>query len=176
MDPLTWLIGKVDSVLIAPYRWPSNPLLGWWLGTSLLALWCVLMGEITSALAYRVNRSHVKGVSQELIDRHTQSMNALRAGNKEAYKAINQLANDAYGKTFFLQIAMAASALWPVPLALSWLQSRFAGIRFPFPIALPLVGGSVTYPFIFILLYILARVLFLKGKRLSHSLNRGSES
>ena len=63
------------------------------------------------ALVMRVNVRHVKEDLEETSLRHTQSMNVLKAGDKESYKAINKLANEAYGKTFFLQVAMAAASL-----------------------------------------------------------------
>ncbi len=132
---------------------------GWWLGTSILALWATLLGRATLALVMRVNLTHVREGLAETSLRHTQSMNALKAGDKESYKAINKLANEAYGKTFFLQIAMATASLWPIPLAMGWLQMRFSEVRFPLPLDLPFVGNSVGYAFIFIPLYILVRIL-----------------
>ena len=140
----------VDAFLIAPYRWPDIPDVGWWLGTTLLAAWCTILGKITLILAYRVNHSHVKEIEREMVDRHNQSVNALKAGNKPAYKAINRLANEAYGKTFFFQVAMACSSLWPVPFALGWMQARFSGVDF----LLPFTEETVSYPFVFIPLYI----------------------
>ena len=132
---------------------------GWWLGTTILALWTTLLGRVTLALVMRVNLSHVREGLAETSLRHNQSMNALKAGDKESYKAINKLANEAYGKTFFLQIAMATASLWPIPLAMGWLQLRFSNVRFPLPLEVPFVGNSVGYTFIFIPLYILVRIL-----------------
>ncbi len=162
MDFISGLINGIDQILIAPYRWPENPMAGWWLGTVILALWATLLGRATMALVMRVNLSHVKEGLAEINMRHTQSMNALKAGDKEAYKAINKLANEAYGKTFFLQIAMAAATLWPIPLALGWLQLRFSEVRFPLPLNIPMVGDRVGYAFIFIPMYILTRILTAK--------------
>ena len=166
MDFLIWLTQRVDIFLIAPYRWPENPLTGWWLGTFILAVWSTVLGEITMALAFRANRSYLKGLSQKMVQRHIQSINALKAGNKEAYSDIYRLANEAYGKTFFNQLAMAASSLWPAPLALAWLQCRFSDVTFLLPFNLPLVGEAVSYPFIFIPLYILTKMFF--GKIREH--------
>ena len=164
MDPISWLIEAVDSLLIAPYRWPKNPIIGWWLGTVFVAMWCTILGEMTLSFAFWANRSHVKKVSQEMVERHNQSINALKAGNKDAYKAINKLANEAYSKTFFLQLAMASSSLWPVPLALAWMQTRFSGINFPLAFSAPVVGETIKYPFVFIPIYILSRIVFGKIK------------
>jgi hypothetical protein len=105
--------------------------------------------------------------------RHGQSMNALKAGDRAAYKAINKLANEAFGRSFFLQVAMASASLWPIPCALAWLQIRFSSIRFPLFFDLPFIGDSVGYPFIFILLYILARIILGKiGIRKSENAKR----
>ncbi len=165
VESLTWFVALIDPVLIAPYRWPSDPILGWWVGTTLVCLWCTLLGELTMALAFRANRSHIKAVVREMGQRHDQSMNALKAGDRGAYKSINKLANEAFGKTFFLQVSMAAASLWPVPFALGWMQSRFAGIDFPLPAEIPGLGEGVGYPFIFIPLYVLTRIAFGKVKK-----------
>ena len=162
MDFVTGLINSVDQILIAPYRWSQNPVLGWWLGTFILSLWTTLLGRTTMSLVMRMNLSHVKEGLAETSMRHNQSMNALKAGDKESYKAINQLANEAYGKTFFLQVAMAAATLWPIPLALGWLQLRFSEVRFPLPLDIPLMSNGVGYAFVFIPLYILVRILTAK--------------
>jgi hypothetical protein len=165
MDLVSSLVSSADQLLIAPYRWPEHSMAGWWLGTSLLAFWATLLGNATSAIVMRVNLRHLKEGLEETSLRHLQSMNALKAGDKASYKAINKLANEAYGKTFFLQMAMAAASLWPIPLALGWLQLRFSGVSFPIPLDLPFVGRSVGYAFIFIPLYILMRILVGKVKK-----------
>jgi hypothetical protein len=165
MDPITWFVEMVDLFLIAPYRWPKNPIMGWWLGTFTLSVWSGILGELTVALACRINHSHMLQASREMVERHNQSMNALQAGDKAAYKAINKLANEAYGKTFFLQLAMASASLWPIPFAFAWLQARFSGVHFALPFSLPSVGDSVGYPFVFVPLYVLVRIVIGKVKK-----------
>ena len=164
MDVLPGLFEAVDSLLIAPYRWPGHPVIGWWLGTSILAIWTALLGRLTIALVFRVNRRYIEETVQEMDQRHHQSINALKSGDRSAYKGINKLANEAFGKSFFMQIAMASASLWPLPLALAWLQTRFASVDFPLPVTLPVIGNSVSYPFIFIPLYILTRIVIGKLK------------
>ena len=44
------------------------------------------------------------------------------------------------------------------------MQSRFSSVRFPLPFETPLVGKDVGYAFIFIPLYIFAKVAFVKAK------------
>ncbi|MCP4665013.1 MAG: hypothetical protein GY849_01500 [Deltaproteobacteria bacterium] len=160
MDPISWIMKGIDSFLIAPYRWPGDPVVGWWLGTLLIAMWCTLLGEMTLALAYRANRRRMEAVSQEMVERHNQSLNALKSGNKPAYKAINRLANEAFGRSFFLQMAFACSSLWPVPFALGWMQTRFSDVDFP----LLIDDMTVGYAFVFIPLYVLVRIFFNKIK------------
>lgn len=164
MDFFSLLFERIDILFIAPYRWPGNPYIGWWLGTLLMGIWCTLFGEMTLALAVRINRSRVKEVTEEVMEYHQGSINALKAGDKTAFKAINRLANEAYGKTFFLQISMACASLWPVALALGWMQTRFSGVDFSLPFQFPIIGRTVSYPFVFIPLYILVRIMFREVK------------
>jgi len=155
MSYIDWVIYKIDIVLIAPYRWIGYPFLDWWLGTFILAGWAALLGELTLAIAYRINRKPVKDRLGETSFYHQRSINALKSGDKQSYKAINRLANEAYGKSFFLMLAMGMSSLWPAFFAAAWLQKRFGDLRFPFPI---LDNGLNFVPF-FIICYVLARVL-----------------
>ena len=82
------------------------------------------------------------------------------AQNKRAYTASNKLANDAFGRSFFMQIALSAAFLWPIPFALGWMQYRFSDVEF----RLPGTEVSVGYIAVFILLYIAAYLLFRRVK------------
>lgn len=168
MDPIAWFVETVDPFLIAPYRWPDNPILGWWLGTFILAVWATILGEITLSVVYRVNRAKVVEVLTETSQRHEQSMNALRAGDKKAYKGINKLANEAFGKAFFLQLAMGMSSLWPAFLAAAWLQARFGEITWTLPRANVEIGFIAP----FLGCYVLARILFIRSKKAWPALRR----
>jgi hypothetical protein len=155
------LLKIVDAVLIAPYRWPADPVWGWWLGTFVLACWAVLIGELTLALVFRINRRHVDAANKEMQDRNRQAMNALKAGEKRIYKGLNDLANEAFGKAFFLQVAMGASSLWPAFLAAGWLERRFGEV----PILLPGSMGDVTYEAGFIAIYLMTRIGWVQLKK-----------
>jgi hypothetical protein len=144
------LLSLLDAFLIAPYRWPRDPIWGWWLGTLLLALWCYLAGRACLAGVSRINREQVRRHNQEMLERQNQSLGALRAGDKTVYRGLNKMANEAFGKGFFLQIAMGASAMWPAFLGLAWLQARFQGLEF----YLPWPGVAVNYAAGFIAEYI----------------------
>jgi hypothetical protein len=154
MDAVNWLWRAVDPVLIAPYRLTADPMWGWWLGTFVLACWATLIGELTLALVFHLNRRYVDEMNKEMQDRNRQAMNALKAGEKRIYKGLNDLANEAFGKAFFLQIAMGASSLWPPFLAAAWLQARFADV----PILLPWNMGDITYQSGFIVVYLAVRI------------------
>ncbi len=151
----------VDPVLIAPYRWLGSALAGWWLGTLFLALWTALLSELTLGLAYYLNRRAVKEKSEKMMDYFKASVAARKEGDQSSYKSINKLANEYYGQSFFLQMAMGMGSLWPAFLAAGWLQMRFGEIRF----ALPLVDFSLGFVAPFIILYIPARILFSRLKR-----------
>jgi hypothetical protein len=165
MDPIVWLLTTIDPVLIAPFRFFNDPMTGWWAGIVALAFWSVLLGELTMAIVFRINRSAVAEKMDETAYYHEQSMKAKQAGDETAYKGINKLANEAYGKSFFLMIAMGMAALWPAFFAAAWLDMRFGEIVF----TLPKWAGGLELNFLapFILCYVGMRVGY---SRLKHAL------
>lgn len=146
------------------YRFPDNPLLGYYLGTFALSLACMIIGEYSISLAFRFNKEKIARDNKEMNHYQDFSIKALKAGNKDAYKACNSIANDAYGKTFFTQIALSASSLWPIFIALGWMQYRFVEVEFNLPFSIPGIGSTVGYFATFIICYISARLLFGKIK------------
>jgi hypothetical protein len=155
------LLPWIDALLIAPFRWPADALVGFLLGTFLLSMLCVIAGELTLSLAIRFNRQHILKMKKEIAEREALSILAHEAGDKAGYKALNQQANDAWGRHFFTMAAYSAGILWPVPFALAWLDRRFHGVDFDLSWPHSLVfGESVGYPYIFIPVYVLARIIF----------------
>jgi hypothetical protein len=163
MDPIAWFLIKIDPLLIAPYRWFVNPLCGWWVGTFFLALWAGVLSELTLAAAYRANRGQIARNWQHTRYYHSQSFKAKQAGDEKAYTGINRLANEAFGKSFFLFAAMGMGSLWPAFFAAAWLNKRFGDIVFE----LPLWPGGVELNFLapFVVLYIAARMIIGRLKR-----------
>lgn len=163
METAHLLLQWIDAFLIAPYRWPENPLAGMWLGTILLAIWAVLLGDATHALVYRVNRHQIEHDAEKTLYYHDQSMKAKGSGDEASYKEINRLANDSFGKSFFLLIATGMASLWPPFLAAAWLNLRFGELGFQFPSW----AGGFTLSFIapFIFCYIAIRILWGKVKK-----------
>ncbi|MBU1274207.1 MAG: hypothetical protein KJ720_02430 [Proteobacteria bacterium] len=164
MDPLYWLLAQADSYLIAPYRWLGSPVAGWWLGTGVLCLWCTILGEATLAVVRRINRAHLQSQLDQMAEGQSRSWEALRAGDRLAYKGFNTQANESFGKSFFMQVAMGSSSLWPAFLALAWLQWRFGMVSVPFPGT----QWSMSYAAAFIPMYVIMRVLW----SLAHKLLR----
>ena len=162
MDSIQNILNFIDPVLIYPYRLFDNPMVGWWVGTFCLAAWAVLIGEITMAIANRVNKATISSNLADTMYYHEQSMKAKQAGDDEAYKGINKLANESYGKSFFLLMAMGMAALWPAFFAAAWLDERFGGIKF----TMPVWAGGLELSFVapFILVYIFLRVTWSKSK------------
>lgn len=160
MNFLTNVPAYLDPYLIELYRISGYAMLDFLVGTFLLALITVVIGELTLSLALRINRRHIESMEDELSEQHKLSMVALEVKDKQAYKACNDQANDAFGRYFFNMIAYSAACLWPAPFALAWLQSRFFGVNFDLAYPISLVWSSTNYFSIFILLYILARIVF----------------
>ena len=162
MDPIAPFLKTIDPFLIAPYRFFEDPVIGWWSGTFVLAFWSVLIGELTLAGVHRINRKPVAEYSDQTRYYHEQSMKAKQAGDEKAYKGINKLATEAYGKTFFLFIAMGMASLWPAFFAAAWLNLRFGKIVFTLP---QWAGGfELSYIAPFVVVYILVRMIFSKIK------------
>ncbi|MEW5725110.1 MAG: hypothetical protein AB1896_18500 [Thermodesulfobacteriota bacterium] len=146
----------MDAWLMPAYRLPPVPLWGFYLGTLVLALGSVLLGELAYGLALRADRKQVARYRGEVVRLNNLSLAALEAGDRESYRAANHLANEAFGRMFFLQAALSLASLWPLPFALAWMQYRFFEVEFP----LPLTGFSLGYTGPFLLLYILLRIGF----------------
>ncbi|MFZ0132040.1 MAG: hypothetical protein WAK95_05810 [Desulfobacterales bacterium] len=150
-----------DPVLIEFFRLTGYTLLDFFIGVFCLCMICVVLGELTISAAIRLNRHHLKALKHEVSQKEKLSMRAYADDDRVSYKALNKAANDAWGRYFFTMAAYSAGILWPVPFALAWMQTRFQGVEFDLMFPLNLVlGNTVGYPFIFIPLYILARIVF----------------
>ncbi|MCL6634417.1 MAG: hypothetical protein K6T29_01440 [Peptococcaceae bacterium] len=148
----------LDGFLAGLYRLTGLAVPDYFIGTFLLALITVLIGDFTTSLVYRANRTYFDRLSRRLGELHEASMAALRLKDGTSYRAVNREANDAFGLVFFGMFGLSASYLWPAFFALAWMQTRFQGIAFP----IFLTGWTVNYVFTFIVVYILARIMFAK--------------
>jgi hypothetical protein len=165
MNLVTTLYRWVDAFLIFFFRIGDVPILGYYLGCAVVGLICVILGQVTIAAAFRWNRRFIDGDNHQMIHMHNLSMKALMAKDKAAYKSCNKEANEAFGKVFFSQIALAVSGLWPLPFAVGWMQNRFLNVEFPLPVTLPWIGDHVGFMFTFLPIYILVYICFGKIKR-----------
>ncbi len=158
MDLVTSAYLWLDAALIAPFRLVPQPILGFCLGVAVLALLCLLLGELTLGLAFLWNRNHYRQQNREMVRMHNLSLRALAAQDKASYLASNKLANEGFGKVFFAQTALFSASLWPLPFALGWLATRFTGV----PMPLPVPGWELGYGIVFIVMYIVLRYGFVK--------------
>ena len=90
---LTGLLITVDGILIQSYRLTGFTFLDYLLGTFILALISVILGELTISLALRFNRNHVEGITNDMIRANNLSIKALKVQDKMSYKACNDRAN-----------------------------------------------------------------------------------
>jgi hypothetical protein len=122
---------------------------------------CVTLGELTISAGISLNRKHLQELKKEVSHKEKLSMQAYAEEDRVSYKALNKAANEAWGKYFFTMAAYSGGILWPVPFALAWMQLRFHDVDFELLFPLDrLLGENVGYPFIFIPMYVLARILF----------------
>ena len=129
-------------------------------GIFLLCLVCVMIGEVSMAFVYHLNRKHFSALNKDMVEHHNLSIDAIRRKDKTSYQACNHLANEAFGRNFFSHLALFASYLWPVPFALSWMSYRFGAVDFTLPVSIPAVGDTVGQTFVFLPMYVLVRILF----------------
>lgn len=151
----------LDPYLIWFYRLSDSAAVNFLLGTLALAVLSLLVGEFTSFLASLIVRRHFEQVTGEAKRYQDLSMEALKAGDRPAYEAANKLANEAFGKSFYSQVALSATFVWPIFYALGWMQYRFLDVTFP----LPFIGFSLGYSAVFLMLYIAAYFMFKPLKR-----------
>jgi hypothetical protein len=166
---MTWwhqLYPLLDLVFITPYRTFANPVAGFYFGTFVLCIWCVILGEITFRVASGFNREYLQSLRNAMTRMHNLSVKALILKDKENFQACNKEANEAFGKYFFNMLTLGAAVLWPIPFALAWMGTRFGAIEFELFFSVPFFGNTIGFPAIFIPLYILVRIVWAKVKRL----------
>ena len=146
----------LDPYLIWFYRITGHARLDFIIGTFTLALMAVIIGELNIALAYLAARRRIEQVTDEAVKYQNLSLDALTAGDKGAYRAANRLANDAFGHSFFMQIALSAAFLWPAGFCLAWMSHRFGELEFP----VPYLHFSFGYIGVFLILFIVAYFVF----------------
>jgi len=162
VDFVTCVPSWLDAFLIAPFRWPAGAYAGIWLGSAFLASYCLLLGEVTAAVLYLLHHKFYETDAGEMRHFHKLSMDALHAGDKEAYLAANTLAHEHFGKTFFAGAALGLASLWPLPFALGWMGLRFEGIIL---YELPWQGYGAGYVFVLLTVYIFFRLCFGRIKK-----------
>ena len=150
----------LDRLLITLYNFTGWVFMDYFVGTFFLAMLTVLVGDFTTSLVYRANKSYFTRLNARLAELHELSMEALRLKDKSGYRAVNREANDTFGQVFFGMFGLSASYLWPAFFALAWMQTRFQDVAFP----LFVTGWTVNYTFTFLVIYILARLLFARTK------------
>ena len=152
---------QADGFLITFYRISGYGLIDYFIGTTILAFLCIVIGELSISLAIRFNKRYLDSMSKEMKEKEMLSIAAYRAGDKDGYKSLNKQATDVWGKHFFTMVAYSAGILWPIPFALGWMQTRFSEVQFDLAFPLSLIfGKSVGYIFTFIPIYILCRIFF----------------
>jgi hypothetical protein len=151
----------IDGVLIAFYRATGIPIVDYMIGTFCLAMLSVVVGELSISLALNVNKPYMDRMTAEMLEKEKLSRVAYQAGDRASYAALNKAATDAWGKNFFTMVAHSAGILWPIPFCLGWMDLRFAEVDFQVapPLSLFFENG-VGYPFSFIPMYILCRIVF----------------
>jgi hypothetical protein len=156
------MLDVFDFLLISLYRLTGNPLWDYFVGTFLLAFLSILVGQGTLSLVYRANRKHLEHLAERTDKLNELSLNAMEMGDKKNYKVINKEASDSYGQLFFNRFGLSAASLWPAFFALAWVQERFAQILIP----VPWLGFSVNYFVVFLISYLLAMIVFSRGKKI----------
>lgn len=154
----------IDKVFMPFYRFPDNALTGYYFGTLVLAFASMIIGEYSISFAFRLNKGMIDHDIRRIDRFQNLSFEALKAGDKDSFKACNGIANETYGKSFFSQITLSAASLWPLFIALGWMQYRFSGVEFHLPVSVPLSGGSIGYLATFLFCYVVVHIVVKKAK------------
>ncbi len=170
MDPtLEWLNRTLDPFFIFPFQisleWTGQSMISFLFGLFVLSFIVTLVGELSMAGMYILNRKHYRKINEEMVSHHNLSIQAIAEKDKKSYKACNKIANEAFGLNFFSKAALFSASLWPVPVAMGWLSYRFDTIDFALPFTIPHVGASVGYAAFFIPMYVVIRVGFAFSKK-----------
>jgi hypothetical protein len=159
MPPLfLWL----DPYLIWFFRLTDRAALNIFLGTAVMASLALLLGKLGAALVLAAGRRYALRLSNEAKQYQDLSHQALQAGDRPAYEAANELANEAFSKSFFLGVAQSAAFFWPVGLVLAWMQYRFLDVEM---LHLPRTNLSIGFVGVFILVYIMILLLIKLAKK-----------
>ena len=92
MDLITYIFMAMDTVLMPVYHFPDNALLGYYLGTLVLSTLCVIAGKYSISLAYHLNKENIIRDNNEVAYFQSLSITALKEGDREAFKASNNVA------------------------------------------------------------------------------------
>ncbi|EKD34730.1 MAG: hypothetical protein ACD_75C02215G0002 [uncultured bacterium] len=160
MYSITPFLLLLDPWFIAPFRWLPTATAGYLLGTAILALQCIIIGDLSATLITYLNRGYLSKIQEKMDRNHNLSEQALMQGDKESYKAVNRQGLDAFGYQFSMGAAIFCVSIWPMPFSLAWLHMRFAEAPLELTVQLPLLGQSVHYFASFLLLYIAVRMSY----------------
>jgi hypothetical protein len=151
----------LDPYLIWFFRMTDQAAVNFFIGTAVLAILALSLGKLGSALVLAAGHRYSLRLANEAKKYQDLSHQALQVGDRPSYEAANTLANEAFGKSFFLGVAQSAAFFWPVGFALAWMQYRFFDIE-----VLPIPGTNLVIGFVgvFILVYILTILLIKKVK------------
>jgi hypothetical protein len=143
------MLELMDSMLISLYEITGNPIGDYLIGTFFLAGICVVVGRMTMAMVFRVNKKHLEELDKNLVKLNRLSGQALELGDEKSYKACNKEANDSFGHLFFGKFGLSAASFWPAFFALAWMQERFLDIEIP----IPGTGWGLGYVITFLICY-----------------------
>jgi hypothetical protein len=163
MPPLfLWM----DPYLIWFFRLTDLAVVNFFIGTTVMAILALLLGKLGSALVLAAGSRYSHRLSGEAKKYQDLSHQALQVGDRPAYEAANELANEAFSKSFFLGVAQSAAFFWPVGLVLAWMQYRFLDLEL-----LPIPGTNLSIGFVgvFILMYSISMLIMNKVKSRYHT-------
>lgn len=150
----------LDAWFIAPFRWIAPAQAGFLFGTFIVAIQSLLVGRLCLLALSKVQRRLRDRYDVEVTERQQLSFQAIAAQNKTAYLALNDLAQEAYGRSMSLAMGRLCASLWPAVMALAWMKSRFSDAPFPIPLPFSVEPLTLSYAVIFIFFYMCIRIVF----------------
>jgi hypothetical protein len=152
----------LDPILLRCYTLTGVSFIDALLGTLVIGVVVVLIGDMSAGLVLKINHKHLNDLDARLSIAKYLSAQALEADDQRSYRAVNKEANELFGQLFFSKFGISAATLWPAFFALQWMQCHVADQC----LYVPATRFQINYVLLFFVCYLIAGFLVRAIKKL----------